>query len=453
MIASVRRAGLAALMGAAMAGCDSKILEVTDPDIINPEDLGSAVGAEALRNGALTRLQAATSGESSDNVFLFGGMLADEWRSGDTFEQRNTTDQRSLAGTPRQGLFATSNSFIAPQFRAYQRIRDQAQQAIVATRATAPAPLAPIGLMFALKAYAAVTMGEYFCNGIPFSRAEGPLIIPGNPVSVDSAFKIGVSDADSATANNDATGTAATDVRNLALVIKARALLDRNLPASISGLGVVATTWIYKVNHSANTSSNNLWSLNTNAKRYVLGNQEGGVGLNYRSANDPRLPTSAGGNAFDSQTPFIAQLKWARYDPVTIVSGVEARLIEAEVQWRTDTTGAVNRVTVTNQLNAIRATAGLLPAGAAALAPLAVPATPSAMLDLIMRERAFWMFSTGHRLGDLRRLVKFYGRAANTVYPNGAFPKGGTYGNFLVMPLPDAERNNANFNGCTDLNP
>jgi hypothetical protein len=62
----------------------------------------------------------------------------------------------------------------------------------------------------------------------------------------------------------------------------------------------------------------------------------------------------------------------------------------------------------------------------------------------MFRERAFWLFSTGHRLGDLRRLVRQYGRTVNTTFPSGTFHKGGTYGPDTNFPLPQSEENNPN---------
>ena len=44
------------------------------------------------------------------------------------------------------------------------------------------------------------------------------------------------------------------------------------------------------------------------------------------------------------------------------------------------------------------------------LAALADPGTPAAREDLMFRERAFWLFGTGHRLGDMRRMIRQYGR-------------------------------------------
>ena len=103
-----------ATAAAAVAGCSraDSILEVEDPDVINPQNLNSASAARALAAGVALRLSQATSGDES--LFLFGGLLADEWRSGDTFEQRNTTDQRAIVET---------NSFLAGQLRTLMRIR------------------------------------------------------------------------------------------------------------------------------------------------------------------------------------------------------------------------------------------------------------------------------------------------------------------------------------------
>jgi starch-binding outer membrane protein, SusD/RagB family len=74
-------------------------------------------------------------------------------------------------------------------------------------------------------------------------------------------------------------------------------------------------------------------------------------------------------------------------------------------------------------------------------------------VDLIFRERAFWMFSTAHRLGDLRRLVKYYQRTPESVFPTGAWHKGGNYGPDVNFPVPQAEETNPNVtigNTCTD---
>jgi len=91
-------------------GCKD-FLSVTDPDII-PE-ANSAAGAIALHDGAVLRLaQAVTGTQGPDALFLFGGLLADEWRSGDTFVQRNNQDRR---------IWDPANTFNAGPFRNLNR--------------------------------------------------------------------------------------------------------------------------------------------------------------------------------------------------------------------------------------------------------------------------------------------------------------------------------------------
>lgn len=422
----VRRLGAAAVLAAAAltAGCESSLLEYKDPDIITNAE--SAAGALALRNGVIQRLNAATSG--GESLWLFGGLATDEFRSGDTFEQRNSTDQRSILET---------NSFLSGQMLTLNRVRTQATQAIVALRTYAPTPTSNVGLMFAATAYANNLQAEHYCNGIPLSTRDpvsGAETL-GTPLTVDSVFKLAVAAADSALKYID--GTDGPKVRDLAAVVKARALVNLGQHSqAATAVANVATSFTYNMTHSANTTTNQIWALNSSAKRYVVGNSEGGNGLPFRSASDPRLTTTASGNAFDSQTPWIGQTKYGQFDPMPIANGIEARLIEAEAALRNnDVSGWLAK------LNTARATV-------AGLAPLTDPGSTTARVDLMFRERAFWMFGTGHRMGDLRRLVRQYSRSAESVFPTGAFGKGGNYGSDVNIPISNDERNNTNFTGC-----
>ena len=87
------------------------------------------------------------------------------------------------------------------------------------------------------------------------------------------------------------------------------------------------------------------------------------------------------------------------------------------------------------------------------LPALADPGSTAGQVDLLFRERAFWLFATGHRLGDMRRLVRQYGRAVDSVFPNGAYFKGGNYGTDVNIPVPFQETNNPNFQGCLNRDP
>jgi hypothetical protein len=86
------------------------------------------------------------------------------------------------------------------------------------------------------------------------------------------------------------------------------------------------------------------------------------------------------------------------------------------------------------------------------LAALAAPATKADAINLYFREKAFWTFSRGQRLGDLRRLIRVYGRAADgsDTFPGGTFFKGGTYGTDVNFPVSVDEQNNTSFKACLD---
>jgi hypothetical protein len=284
--------------------------------------------------------------------------------------------------------------------------------------------------------------GEAYCNGIPFSElADDGTPVFADPVTVDSAFRRAVASADSAL--KYVTGTDGPKVADLASIVKGRALLNLNQPAAAAAaVTAVATSFEYQVFHSSITTTNQIWALNTGARRYVVADNEGGNGLPFVSAADPRVVTDTPTPlSLDSQTPFVALTNFGQFDPMTVAGGIEARLIEAEAALRAgDAAGWLVK------LNEARATRTDLPA-------LADPGSEAARVDLTFYERAFWMFATGHRLGDLRRLVRQYGRGAETVFPTGAFHKGGSYGSDLNIPISFDERNNPNFTGCLDRNP
>ena len=429
--------GLALGLSLGLGACDS-ILDVHDPDIVT--EAGSAAGAIGLHNGVVLRFNQAFdgSGDAPDGFFLLGGLLADEWRSGDTFEQRNTTDFR---------IVQTTNSFLPTIYRSANRIRVEGAAAITALRTYPPPTAAPyIARMFALTAFAENQMGEFFCNGIPFSEVNGDQIIYGNPVSYDSATKRAVTHADSAIATAIGTTADTARIKNLARVIKGRALLNLNQPAAAAAaVAGVPDNFVYLSQHSVNSTDNVLWLQGISLRRYVMGDREGTNGLNFIGANDPRLPTAipALPNSFDNTLQNVpAPTLWnSRDSSVVIASGIEARMIEAEAAFR-----AGDVATFITKLNAARATK-------AGLAPLVDPGSDDARVDLLFRERAFWLFSTGHRLGDLRRLIRQYGRGSETVFPTGAWFKGGVYGTDVNFPVPFSENNNPNFTGCTNRAP
>ncbi len=66
-----------------------------------------------------------------------------------------------------------------------------------------------------------------------------------------------------------------------------------------------------------------------------------------------------------------------------------------------------------------------------------------------------WLYLTGHRLGDLRREVRTYGRSADSVFPSGNYlgAAGGQIGTEVNFPITVDEQNNPKAPQCTDRNP
>lgn len=439
---------LAAAGAAPLASCTGDVLSVEDPDIINPGDVRSAAGADAVRLGALSRLSAAASGGSAatnnpndagDNLFLLGGLFADEWINGDSFIARQEIDQRVV--TPE-------NSFLTASNRALHRARLAAEQAVALLAEFSPAtPAWQVAEMHFVQAYVVNILAEHFCSGLVFSTVVDGREQYATPISTTAAFERALKHADTGLAL--ITGTTANDLRvkSALQVTRGRILmnLDRLADAAAAVTGV-ATSFRYQTLHSQTTESNYIYVRNNLNRRYSVGNGEGTNGINFATARDPRVPVCQGGDAAcrgigvtlatrDDLGPiFHVQMLWpARETPVTIVGGIEARMIEAEAQLRAP---GANPATALATLNAARTTV-------TGLAPLTDAGTDAARVNQLFRERAFWLFGRGHRVGDLRRLVRQYGRPANTVFPTGAWHKNdGAYGADVTLPIPTAERNN-----------
>jgi hypothetical protein len=98
-----------------------------------------------------------------------------------------------------------------------------------------------------------------------------------------------------------------------AKVGKARALVNlgryAEAAAAVSG---VPTTFLRVIAHSENTSDqeNPIFNLQSNG-RYSLSEKEGGNGLPFRSAGDPRIPWVASGTGFDGINPLFLSQKYS----------------------------------------------------------------------------------------------------------------------------------------------
>jgi hypothetical protein len=179
----------------------------------------------------------------------------------------------------------------------------------------------------------------------------------------------------------------------------------------------------------------------------------------FTSAKDPRLPvtdtkvTAPLTVGQDGGTVMRLTTIYDRLTPIDVVNGIDARLIEAENQLKNNDVAGFLATLNGLRTGANRVTSiGTVTIGATALPALTDPGTAEARVNLLFREKAFWTWARGQRLGDLRRLVRQYGRAATAVFPEGVHFKAGTFGADVNLPVVTDEENNPNFTGCLDRN-
>ena len=433
---------LPAALALSVSGCS---LDVLDPDIVRPEQLDSPEALPTLLAGAIGDFAFAYAGDNgvTEGIILLGGMRADEWRNADTFDTRQEVDR---------GRISIDNGTNQAVFRNMHTARRAAEFAAERFEEHAPGS-AGHATVLNVAGYTYVLFGENYCPGVPFSSVsqEGQFQF-GQPLSTDAMFDEAL--ARFTEAQSIATSAGNTIQQYNAQVGRGRALLNQgDFAGAATAVAGVPTSFVYLVEYSENTprQNNGVFVFNTVSRRYTAANSEGGNGLPYRTADDPRVPivalrTASGAQraGLDAVTPMWVQLKYPdRAANIPLSSGIEARLIEAEAALR-----ANDVPTFINIHNALRATVD----GLGPLTPTGL--TADELVDLHFRERAFWLYSTAHRLGDMRRLIRpvaegGYGRAIATVFPVGPYPKGGPpYGDEVNLPVPVDELNNPNFEEC-----
>lgn len=446
----VRHKALPGLLLAAMvfssAACDSKrVLEVVDPDVAKPGSLEGLAALGVVHAGAIGDFQVGYSGtSSSEGQIQMSALLADEYINSETFPTRIEVDQRQIQ---------EDNSTMTDIFRTIQRARASADFASAKFEAQAPADVRRAETIN-LAGFAIVAMGENYCSGVPMSRlTDAGDIIYGEPRTTAQLWDDAIAKFDSAITIATAAGANGAKQLNLARIGKGRALVDKGqFAAAAAAVAAVPTNYVYLIRHSENTSRENnaVWVFQRIASRFSATDREGVNGLPYRSDNDPRVVETRVGTrvGFDGTTPlWYVDTPPDQYAPdgkyqlrssaVPLATGAEARLIEAEAAL-----DAGDLVTYLAKINEERAAQGV---GVTTL-----PATTAAQVDQLFKERAYSLWFTAHRLGDMRRLIRQYGRGSETVFPTGAYFKGGSYGPDVNIIIPLDEKNNPNFTGCID---
>jgi hypothetical protein len=425
-------------VGAPLAGCDfDDMLKVPDPAVVTEDAYDNPDALPGIVAGAIRDFNIAYSGSGGDALLSNVANFTDEMHNADTFPTRITTDRRDHFPIAQGN---TSDDAYVRLHRARRALYVAADVTTKVAGATDPR----VATLKSLEGLTYIGIGENFCGNVPFSMVEDGEWVYGEPLSTSQIFTDAVNRFDAALTANNAS--------DLAKVGKARALLNNGeYAAAAAAVADVPTDFVFGVEHSLNTSGqqNPLWSLQSNG-RYTMADQEGVNGLPFRSAGDPRTPWKLSADkGFDKETDLYISLRSATGDAkLAVASGVEARLIEAEALLDAkDYAGWIGK------LNELRQNVGPLmeklvsdyDVASPSLPDLVDPGADEARVDLMFYERAFWLYGTAHRLGDLRRMVRQYGRDQADVFPSGKFFKDGDYGNHVVLPVSFNEINNDKF--------
>lgn len=450
--------------------------------LVDPNAISTPAGALALYNGATNVFSSAFGGAGSgtttaDNYVASTGIFTDEFETGvfGNFVLDGRVNAQQFSAGKESAQAATYSKLQAARIAAFQ-----ARQALQLYGT--PSDSALIGRMYSVEAYSIVLLAEYFCNGVPLSQVP----LSGNPVYAAGNTTDQLYAQASALFDTAMTWSAdSSNFLNLAKVGKGRLLLDQaKFAEAAAAVDGVPLTFVYNaeflaggliqlggtgygLNNGIGTDQNNY-----NLAAFATRDREGTNGLTW--TGDVRI-------ALTPQS-FTDPDLWSDKYPtgstsIRVADGIEASLIRAEALLN----AAPDNGAWLDTLNALRATCTT--ASGCAPVPNVVPeslptlidsGTPVGRLHQLMSERARWLYATGHRQGDLRRMLRApyksapYNMTDTKVYPTGPYRNNfaqmaanfgiamtvTAYGTDVVAIPSRAERQyNRNFTGCFDLNP
>lgn len=138
------------------AGCTSidSLVDVEDPDIVNPSDLQSPAGAVAAYTGGVGDFSLAIVGDNggTEGQILVGGLMSDEYMHSGTFPTRLEYERRSIN--------QNANATLTGVARNLYRARTSLEQATGLLQTYAPTPVSRIGETFALAGFTYVFFAE-----------------------------------------------------------------------------------------------------------------------------------------------------------------------------------------------------------------------------------------------------------------------------------------------------
>ena len=430
------------------AGCNTT---VTQPDVVKATTVTGKAALPSQLAGAYGDFAEAYLGSGLSNSFIYSqaqegqvistAMFTDEMHETDYFTNHLQVDLREAD---------RDNITVDDTYRMVQRARLSSEQTSLNYTTYDPTNTGRLTVLN-LAGFAYILLAETYCANVPVSSVDASgNITYGGPVVTDSLLHaaeakfhqvLTLSTADLAATADTAGITTEVNRANVGL---ARALLDEGQYAAAAvAAGNVPDGFADTIERSSNSPAeqNGVFYYTNIEVRYAVTSNEGGNGLPFTISGDPRIvmgnPVSTTLGLDGVSTDSIQQLYPAYGSSGTLATAIEARMIEAEAAMQ-----AGNGGLYLSKINGVRTLYGL--------SPISDPGG-SARVDTLFTERAYDFWLTGHRVGDLRRLMRQYGRAENTVWPSGTYFKNNLqYGNQVAFPIPREEDNNPKYTdaGC-----
>lgn len=455
------RLGAAALLLAAfgLGGCDvDSLVELPDPDLITLPTVQDPANVGVVVNGALFEFARAMGGPATNNATpgLVGisGLMSDEMWYSSTFTSMREIDRRLMFDT---------NADVTNVYTYLHRARNLAEQAENLLAASDDSDSAERARLLAMSGFVFVFFAENWCANVPFSSAPlGEQLVFQPAIGTDAMLDSAIVRFD-AVINGTVPGNA--EFVNLARVGKARALQNKgDLAAAAAVAADVPTDFEYAVeyNESASGQNNGFWYNLNSEGRTSAATDEGTNGLHFFNRGtgttptameadpvlsvDPRVQVDSGFGGTADRVRYVQFKYETRGADIPIATGTEARLIEAEADLNFGATAGSaapgNWLAILNDLRADAGIPGIL----------LDPGTPRARVELLYEERAFWLWLTAHRLGDLRRLVRLsgYGYPVDEVYPIGNTIRNESRGESVSFIVPNSEANNPEYTDACD---
>lgn len=413
----VRRLSIASLAVSlsivGLSACDT-LLEANAPSRILETTLFQPSNATVLIAGVVADFECALN-----NYVAATGTISDEFMDSQANAAIWDLDRRT--SNPATGLYSSGGcGGLGGLYTPVSVARFQADQAMRLldgwTDEQVPGRSVLIARAAAYAGYAYILLGEGFCSA---AVDLGPEMTPAEVFArAEERFTTAI-------------GTAGVpdDIKNMALVGRARARLNQNKGAEAAAdATLVPANFVFNARTTAASgrAENRVFRVNNTTGQISVDSSF--RNLTFGDVADPRVPVADAGRG--GSLPTVQLWQQTKYtslaDPIPMATWREALLIRAEAA------GGQEAVNIINQLHA------------RVNLPPFQSNDPVAIQAQVQEERRRELFLEGHRLYDTIRFNVPLHPAVGAVFPNG----GGTYGTNKCLPLPDIERlNNPTISG------